>query len=313
MRLAFFFTLLCFSGSSWAQTSPSDAWTAFNRAGAPNSNQQCFTPRNVSMSGGDLVIFTQSEKSKCRSFDLPMATYDYTSGFVSMRRFNFLYGMVEFRAKFGGGANTGSWPAIWMQDASCQASDPTGTDDNCNGQEIDIAEILNGRFDQVNQQIHVDNYTRNDGCSASTIDVSENYHIYDLVWSPGSLVFKIDGKTTCTIVKHYVPNAPMYLKINTFVGSLGGPVEKKSLPWTTWVDYVKVTQGNDVVFYDDFDGKPTRESVPAVSLNQPSSYHSHHAFFASVFARWRIWISIASAAALTALAIKLRNGKQRRG
>jgi len=232
-------------------------WIAYDRAGATNSNFQCFTPNNVSVADGNLVIVTRHETSTCTSIDLPSATYNYTSGFVSMRCFNFLYGTVEFRAKFGGGAKTGSWPAVWMEDASCQASDPTGTDDNCNGQEIDIAEILRGNFTHVNQQIHVNRFAHNDGCTAHTSDTSKKFHTYQLDWSPGSLIFKIDGRKTCKISKQYVPSAPMYLKIDTDVGSSGGPVKNKSLPWTSQVDYVKVTQNSKVVFFDDFDGKAT--------------------------------------------------------
>lgn len=303
MKVTFLLTFLGFSILTWAQTSPNDAWIVFNRAGAPNSSEQCFTPNNVHVADGNLVITTQPEESSCRSIDLPLAKHDYTSGFISMRHFNFLYGTIEFRARFGGGANTGSWPAIWMQDASCQSSDPTGTNDSCNGQEIDIAEILHGDFDDVNQQIHVDNFTHNDGCAASAKDVSENYHTYDLVWSPGSLVFKIDGETTCTVVKRYVPNSPMYVKISTFVGSYGGPIDIKSLPWTTSVDYLKVTQGSNLVFFDAFDGKPTRESAPAVLLNQISSPQLHRSFNTSVLAHWWIWVLVASSTVVLAMIV----------
>src|SRR5215831_19782625 len=92
-----------------AQSGLDARWVAFDRAGAPNSKWQCFTPRNVSVSDGNLVISTRTETANCSSFDLHPATYQYTSGFVSMRSFNFLYGTVEFRAKFGGGSNTGAW------------------------------------------------------------------------------------------------------------------------------------------------------------------------------------------------------------
>jgi beta-glucanase (GH16 family) len=255
MKAFSLFALLCFPVPVWAQVGLSGDWVAFNRAGAPNSNSQCFTPKNVSVAGGYLVIVTRHEAATCSSIDLPSATFNYTSGFVSMRRFNFLYGTIEFRAKFGGGANSGSWPSVWMVDASCQASDPTGTDDSCNGQEIDIAEIMHGDFSRVNQQIHVDGYTHNDGCTAYTSDASRDFHTYQMDWSLNSLVFKIDGKTTCKINKTYVPRAPMYIKIDAYVGSYGGPVNNKSLPWTTLVDYVKVTQGSKVVFFDGFDGK----------------------------------------------------------
>ena len=243
-------------------------WIAFNRAGAPSSSLQCFTPENVHVLDGNLAIETKAEPATCSSFDLAPARYRFTSGFVAMRSFHFLYGTVEFRAKFGGGSQTGAWPAVWMADASCQASDPDGTDDDCNGEEIDIAEILGGNFEQVNQQIHVDHFAHNDGCSASISDTSRNFHVYQLVWTARSLVFKIDRKTTCTIEQH-IPHAPMYVKINMNVGALGGPVELKSLPWHTRVDYLKVTQGENVVFRDDFDQAATIQAAPA---HTPSSH-----------------------------------------
>lgn len=220
-----------------------------------------------------------------------------------MRSFNFLYGTLEVRAKFGGGASTGSWPIVWMEDASCQASDPTGTDDRCNGQEIDVAEILNSDFTHVNQQIHVDNYKRHDGCTASTTDTSQNFHVYQLVWSAGSLVFKIDGATTCTINRTYVPNAPMYVKINNFVGGVGGSVNNSSLPWNTLVDYVRVTQGSAVVFNDDFNLNATVQPAQPAPY---SSYHSSQTSIPKAFSRWplRVFI-ICLVIAIAATAFKL--------
>jgi beta-glucanase (GH16 family) len=225
----------------------------------------------VNVAEGSLAITTESRTTTCSSFDIPIARHDYASGFVSMRTFNFLYGTVELRAKFGGGEKTGAWPVVWMLDASCQPSVPTGTDDNCNGQEIDIAEILKSDFTHVNQQIHVDNYTRNDQCTATTSDTSQNFHVYQLDWAEGSLVYKIDGTTTCTISRRYVPKAPMFVMIDVFVGSYGGAVKNASLPWTTLVDYVKVIQDSRVVFFDDFDGKPIRHFPPAKLASALSS------------------------------------------
>lgn len=274
MRNLLLFAFFVFSLLAAAQTAPNARWVAFNRAGAPNSNLQCFRPDNVSVSDGNLVITTKAEKAICSSIDLSSATYNYTSGFVAMRSFNFLYGSVEFRAKFGGGAKTGAWPTVWLADASCQASDPTGTDERCNGQEIDIAEILNGDFTHVNQQIHVNNFTHNDGCTASTTDTSQNFHVYQLTWSAGSLVFKIDGKTTCTIMQSYVPNAVMYIKVSMFVGSYGGSVNNGSLPWTTLIDYIKVTQGSTVLFNDDFNLNTTTQSTQVVAMTPFLSDHA---------------------------------------
>jgi len=270
MRRAVLVALCCYPALALSQTALSGQWIAFDRAGAPESDLQCFTPRNVMVSGGNLLITTKSETASCASFDLPYKTYHYTSGYVAMRTFNFLYGTVEFRAKFGGGPGTGAWPTVWMADASCQASDPTGTDDKCNGQEIDIAEILNSDPTHVNQEIHVDNFTHNDGCKPFATDTSQSFHVYQLVWSAGSLVFRIDGTTTCTITQRYVPNTAMYLKIDMYVGSYGGPVNNSSLPWTTLVDYVKVTQGSAVIFNDDFNLDTT---VQPAQQTPSSSYH----------------------------------------
>jgi beta-glucanase (GH16 family) len=164
--------LACFAQVARAQDKHKQDWVAFSRAGAPSRPLQCFSPSNVSVCGGDLILFTRAESTTCSSFDLATATYKYTSGFVAMRTFSFLYGTVEFRAKFGGGSRSGAWPVVWMADVSCQASDPNGADNRCNGQEIDIAEILHGDFKHVNQQIHVDNFTHDDGCDPRTSDTS---------------------------------------------------------------------------------------------------------------------------------------------
>jgi len=289
MRMVLLIALLWFPLPTGAQTGLNGQWIAFSRASAPDSDLQCFRPNNVTVSGGNLVITTKSELAACSSFDLPFAVYHYTSGYASMRRFNFLYGTVEFRAKFGGGVNSGAWPVVWMADVSCQASDPTGTDNSCNGQEIDIAEILHSDFMHVNQQIHVANFSHNDGCNASATDTNKNFHLYQLLWSAGSLVFKIDGATTCRIDQNYVPNAPMYLKIDNFVGKFGGPVNKGSLPWTTLVDYVKVTQNSTVIFEDDFDPKDTNQT-PKPGLATPSSSNgSDKTLGLKIFWRLPLW------------------------
>lgn len=313
MRNLWLIALLWFPLPTRAQTGLSGQWIAFNRASASNSNLQCFTPNNVSLSRGNLVITTKAEFATCSSIDLPFAVYHYTSGWVSMRNFNFLYGTVEFRAKFGGGMNTGAWPVVWMEDASCQASDPTGTDDNCNGDEIDIAEILHSDFKHVNQQIHVGNFSHNDGCNASATDTSQSFHVYQLLWSAGSLVFKIDGTTTCTIVGKYVPNAPMYLKIDNFVGRYGGAVNDSSLPWTTLVDYVKLTQGSTVIFEDDFDPKATHQPPQPVSVIPSSSNRSDKTLGLKIFWRWPTWAAvICLVIGFALIASKLRGPKSTR-
>jgi beta-glucanase (GH16 family) len=220
-----------FSGSSLETT----RWVAMNRPGdSSNSELQYYLPSNVALSNGLLNI-----TSKVGS----QSGYNYTSGMVQWKSFNFTYGTVEVRAKMAGGK--GTWPAIWFLGYNCQQTNVNSADNipPCNwsapgSDEIDFVEILGSDHTHVNQQIH--SGSNNGGCSASVSDVSQNWHIYTLIWAPGSLTWKIDGVTTCQVTSG-VPSTPMFLLINTAMGGAGGSVDTSTLPQMMSVDYVRVT------------------------------------------------------------------------
>ena len=213
-------------------------WAPLDRTGdASNGEQQCYSPSHVSVGGGVLTLSTDA--STCPDGKL------YTSGAVQMRSFSFTYGTIEFRSKEAGG--TGTWPAEWLLGTNCQRTNVASADNvspcdwpNPGSDEIDIAEIMGHDVTTVNQGIHSGG--NNGGCRASTSDVSQNWHTYQLVWSPGSLVWKIDGAVTCTQTVG-VPSTPMFMIINTAVGgSGGGPVDPSTLPQTHQVDYVRISK-----------------------------------------------------------------------
>ena len=92
----------------------------------------------------------------------------------------------------------------------------------------------------VNEQIH--SGVNQDQCLPHVSDVTQNWHTYQLVWSPGSLVWKIDGVTTCTRTAG-IPSPPMFLIIDTAVGGTGGgTVDPSTLPKAHHVDYVRVSR-----------------------------------------------------------------------
>jgi len=204
------------------------AWIIRNGPGdSSNSELQYYLPANVSTSIDGLQILT-----KVQSY----SGYAYTSGMVHWKTYNFTYGTVEIRAKMAGGK--GPWPALWLLGYRCQGGS------GCNwpqpgSDEIDMTEIMGGNPTHVNQQIHSGG--NNAGCSATTTDVSQNWHTYQLVWKAGSLVWKIDGVTTCSLSSG-IPSTPMFLIINTAVGGAGGSVNNATLPQTMSIDYVKVTK-----------------------------------------------------------------------
>ena len=215
-------------------------WVALNRSG-DSSNQEvgCYAPDHVGVSGGLLTLRT--DVAACPDGK------SYTSGAIQMKSFSFTYGTVEFRSREAGGS--GTWPAEWLLGTNCQQSNLGGSNvgdpnapvcawPNPGSDEIDIAEIFFYDHTMVNEQIH--SGVNQDQCLPHVSDVTQNWHTYQLVWSPGSLVWKIDGVTTCTKTAG-IPSTPMFLIINTAVGGIGGgTVDASTLPQTHQVDYVRV-------------------------------------------------------------------------
>ena len=224
-------------------TVDTNAWFVMNRHGDYSNNElQCYRPANVAEAGGLLTITTQVQTATCGDATHSPSSWNYTSGMIQWKTFNFKYGTIEMRAKLAGGQ--GPWPALWLLGTNCQVSNETGADNfgGCNwpspgSDEIDITEIL-GAMTSVNQAIHTTQGSYR--CTATTSDVSQNWHVYDLVWSPGKLVWHIDGVATCTITTA-VPSTPMFLIINTAVAAGGSSVNDSTLPQTLSVDYVRVT------------------------------------------------------------------------
>ena len=220
-------------------------WFEMNRHGDYSNNElQCYTPSNVVEAGGMLTITTRVQTATCGDATHAPSSWKYTSGMIQWNTYNFTYGTIEIRAKMAGGQ--GPWPALWLLGTDCQVSNQTGADNfgGCNwpaagSDEIDIAEIL-GALTSVNEAIH--NNQGSYRCTATTTDVSQNWHVYDLVWSPGKLVWHIDGVTKCTITTA-VSTTPKFLIINTAVAAGGSSIDDSTLPQTLSVDYVRVTTG----------------------------------------------------------------------
>jgi len=227
-------------------TALSSAWVALDRHGDYSNNElQCYLPANVTVSDSYLTILSEVQTETCGDSDHTPATWNYTSGMVQWNTFNFTYGTVEYRAKMAGGQ--GTWPAIWMLGANCQTSNISSADNTgaCNwpqpgSDEIDITEIKGGALKTVWQNV-ISGSSGFQTCTPTTTDVSQNWHVYDLIWAAGSLIWEIDGVQTCKFTSS-IPSHPMFLMINTAMGGAGGNVNNGTLPQTLQVDYVKVTQ-----------------------------------------------------------------------
>jgi beta-glucanase (GH16 family) len=216
------------------------------RGDTTNNEPQCYRPDNVRIADGALAITVKAEKTTCVDTKPDGTRYrhssDYTSAMVQWRSLNFLYGKVEIRARMSGGK--GPWPALWLLGLDCQAQNMTGSASGpCKwpqprSDEIDIADVLHGSRTEVYQAIH--SGTTDTGCFARTTDMSRDWHVYGLIWQPGSLTWTIDGDTTCRLTEG-VPATPMFLILNVAVGgNSGGPIDPSTLPQTMLVDYINV-------------------------------------------------------------------------
>ena len=212
-------------------------WYVMNRTSDTSNNETaCYRPEQVNTTNG-LVITAINQANTCSSGISASQQWPYTSGMIQWNSRAWRYGTLEFRAKFP--RDGGVWPSLWMLGDACQTWYKTLIPPDCPGAgEIDALEIFSGSSG-VNQQIHVD--THHDQCSP-TLDVTQ-YHVYQLIWQPGSLVWKIDGITTCTVTASYVPSNPMFLIINLALGGVGGgTVDANKLPQSLTIDYVKIIQ-----------------------------------------------------------------------
>jgi beta-glucanase (GH16 family) len=228
----------------------STAWERVSGTNANSSNEelQCYSDKSVFVRNGSLV--ERATAGTTRGCDCPSGSGKlcrYLSGAVQWRRLGFTYGTVSIRAKLAAGV--GTWPAIWLLGTQCRS--PQWIVNSCDwpapgSNEIDIAEVIptNPYLDRyaVNEQIHtlsLTGATVDPSCDA--IANSTTWHTYTLIWSRRSLVWKIDGNTTCRVTDA-VPSTPMFLIINTAVGRRGDIVISQTLPQTTQISYVRVTK-----------------------------------------------------------------------
>ncbi|HVM66152.1 MAG TPA: glycoside hydrolase family 16 protein, partial [Acidimicrobiales bacterium] len=231
-----------FTGSSL----DSSKWTAVSRQGDYTNNEDvCYSPSQVTVSGGYLTITSLYQTTSCGDSTHGSANHSVLSGFIYTPNFTFTYGTVEVKGTLGAGAN-GPWPTIWLLGHNCQSgldlNAESGT--SCNwdlpgSDEIDMAEFM-GTATGDDQSIHTNGH---DVAQTTTVsDASANTHIYQLVWQPGMITWKVDGTVTYTVSQSWVPSTPMFLIIDSAAGGQGGTPRSSAYPKRTVIDYVKITQ-----------------------------------------------------------------------
>lgn len=215
-------------------------WDAAGCTNLGNAELQWYLPDNVSVEDGNLILRARPELTA-----RPGAVYGYSSGIVTTGRltydrtpptkFEFQYGYVEIRARVPAGK--GLWPAFWLLPVN-QTSLP----------EIDVMEVLGHEPDVLHLNFHYRDdigRKRNVGTSVPAPDLSLDWHVYAVDWSPERIVWYFDGIEQWRYeVARHVPHEPMYLLVNLAVGGVwaGAPDEDTAFPADYAVDYVRVWQ-----------------------------------------------------------------------
>jgi len=159
-----------------------------------NNEQQHYTDRieNSFVDDGNLHIVAKSE-----TFSDQGVTKDYTSARLNSK-FAFTYGRVVARAILPEGA--GTWPAIWMLGKNINENggywqEEFGTTGWPECGEIDIMEHWGNNQNVVSAALHTPSSfgaTENYGTIFDD-NVSQDYHIYEMEWSPEEIKFSLDG------------------------------------------------------------------------------------------------------------------------
>jgi hypothetical protein len=198
-----------------------------------NGEAQYYTDRsdNVVVEDGVLKITAKRE-------DFSGAQYT-SARITSEDKFEFTYGRVEVRAKLPTGG--GTWPAIWLLGEDYATNEWPG----CG--EIDVMEHVGNQQDEIFSSLHFPGNFAGDAITRSTVvpGVSDEFHVYEVAWSPDFITFFVDGEAYHTFANN--PDLPFdsdfFLILNVAMGgTFGGEIDPAFTESTMEVDYVRVYQ-----------------------------------------------------------------------
>ena len=224
-------------GLEWADefngtTLDANTWIAVDGAANVNNELEYYTPSEVYLENGSLVL--RSERQS-------MGGRGYTSGEVrtGTKRVVSRGSAVEWRTQVPSGK--GIWPANWLVASACTGI--TGCGSNW-PPEIDVLE-MKGSQPNVNIMTHWWGTYPGQQHETTTYDtgtdLSADFHTYRLEWFPDSILWYIDG-TRRAMHTGNVTVGSLQLVMNTAIGGdFDGPPNSGTVfPQYQRIDYVRV-------------------------------------------------------------------------
>ena len=234
----------------------SDRWRVEHSTfGDGNRELQCYTPDNVSVADGRLVLEARRAPTTCPNG----STRAYSSGMVRSSA-AWAYGAFEVRARVPVGA--GFLPAVWLLPTFY----PYGRQGRSG--ELDVVEVNTSDPHAAIVTAHWSHEDCGWGCARYgrrvPVAAADGFHTYRLEWAPGQLLWLVDGDpvfelgdgaparwssgaatpaaSSATYPAPFDAQNPMYLLLNLAVGgnTPGPPDSRTPFPARLEVDRVTV-------------------------------------------------------------------------
>ncbi len=146
-----------------------------------DAESQIYLDENVEVKDGKLLLIAKREDAQWMGTERK-----FTSGMVQSKQ-NFGMGYYEFRAKLPAGQ--GLWPALWIFGAKST--------------EIDFMEARMKKPKRFHISVHNWNIRQMEYKRVrSKTDLSEDFHVYAMVWDSNFLKFYFDGQEVWTLCKY---------------------------------------------------------------------------------------------------------------
>jgi Glycosyl hydrolases family 16 len=205
---------------------------------------QAWRDANVTVTNGIVSLTAKREdvtdfQGRARQFTSGILQSNGIQGGVNAapRGFTFTYGLIEGRIKAAQGP--GMWTGFWL-------CDDRYVSPWCS-REIDIIEIVGTQPNTAHMNFHATDLGINQGSAwASTVPLSDDFHVYAVDWRPDYIAWLIDGVERFRYTGAGIPSNPHYIILNFPVGSssswAGTPLLSGSgLPESMEVDWVRVS------------------------------------------------------------------------
>lgn len=210
-----------FSGNAWREK-----WNIQDWPSEKNDELQYYTPDNVSVRNGYLVLSSKSERYKGR---------DYTSGAVTTEDlFEFTYGKVEIRAKLP--SSKGIFPALWLVNSeSADWLPEIDVVENIGQEPNNLYFVLHWKDDKGIQKRDYLTYTGEEA-------FHEHFHTFGMIWEKDKVSWTLDGEVVFETTA-FSPDLPLFLYMNTAIGGIWpGDPDPGNVNEEFLIDYVRVYQ-----------------------------------------------------------------------